>query len=68
MKREQEIEVVVGPDGEVTINVRGGSGKSCLDATKFLEEGLGLVGRRNLLPEYHAKDQVRQQLGKRRPS
>ena len=37
----QEIEVVIGKDGQVQIQVRGVSGMKCLDLTRELEEALG---------------------------
>jgi hypothetical protein len=37
----QEIEVVIGKDGEVQIQVRGVKGTKCLALTKELEEALG---------------------------
>lgn len=37
----QEIEVVIGKNGEVQIQVRGVHGTKCLALTKELEEALG---------------------------
>jgi hypothetical protein len=37
----QEIEVVIGKDGQVQIQVRGVQGMKCLELTKELEEALG---------------------------
>jgi len=37
----QEIEVVIGKDGQVQIQVRGVQGTKCLTLTKELEEALG---------------------------
>jgi hypothetical protein len=37
----QEIEVVIGPDGKVQLQVRGVNGLKCLELTKELEEALG---------------------------
>lgn len=37
----QEIEVVIGKDGQVQIQVRGVKGMKCLELTKELEEALG---------------------------
>jgi hypothetical protein len=37
----QEIEVVIGKDGQVQVQVRGVKGTRCLDLTKELEEALG---------------------------
>ncbi len=37
----QEIEITIGPDGQVQIQVRGVQGTKCLEITKELEEALG---------------------------
>lgn len=37
----QEIEVVIGKDGQVQLQVRGVKGLKCLELTKELEEALG---------------------------
>ncbi len=37
----QEIEVTIGKDGQVQIQVRGVQGLKCLEITKELEEALG---------------------------
>ncbi len=41
MSRKQDIEIVITPKGEVTFQVKGVKGGSCLDETKFLEQALG---------------------------
>ncbi|MGE0546804.1 MAG: DUF2997 domain-containing protein [Kofleriaceae bacterium] len=38
---KQDIEIVISPKGEVTFEVIGVKGASCLDETKFLEAALG---------------------------
>lgn len=48
----QEIEVFIGRDGQVRIEVRGVKGTSCLDLTKDLEAALGgQVESREMTPE-----------------
>lgn len=37
----QEIEVTIGKDGQIQIQVRGVKGTKCLELTKELEEALG---------------------------
>lgn len=37
----QEIEVIVHPDGNVKLHVRGAPGAQCLDLTADLEKALG---------------------------
>jgi hypothetical protein len=39
--RKQDIEIVISPKGEVTFQVKGVKGGSCIDETKFLEQALG---------------------------
>lgn len=39
--RKQDIEIVINQKGEVTFQVKGVKGGSCLDETKFLEAALG---------------------------
>jgi Protein of unknown function (DUF2997) len=38
---KQDIEIVINAKGEVTFQVKGMKGGSCLDETKFLEQALG---------------------------
>lgn len=37
----QEVEIIIGKDGQVQVHVRGIHGASCLDLTSPLEEALG---------------------------
>jgi hypothetical protein len=37
------IEVVVSPQGETTIQTKGYAGGNCLQASKFLEQALGVA-------------------------
>jgi hypothetical protein len=39
--RKQDIEIVINAKGEVTFQVKGMKGGSCMDETKFLEAALG---------------------------
>jgi hypothetical protein len=39
--RKQDIEIVINTKGEVTFEVKGVKGGSCLAETKFLEQALG---------------------------
>jgi hypothetical protein len=41
MSRKQDIEIVINAKGEVTFEVKGVKGGSCLAETKFLEQALG---------------------------
>lgn len=55
----QHIQIDIGPDGGIRIEAQEFSGPDCEQATAFLEEALGQVGRRNLKPEYHTRRTVR---------
>jgi hypothetical protein len=37
----QEVEIIIGKDGQVQVQVRGVQGKACLILTEGLEEALG---------------------------
>ncbi|MEW6279297.1 MAG: DUF2997 domain-containing protein [Candidatus Eremiobacterota bacterium] len=55
----QEVQVIIGPDGQVKIEVNGVKGMSCLDVTAELEKALGTVKNRELTPEAHEQVEVR---------
>jgi DUF2997 family protein len=39
--RKQDIEIVINAKGEVTYQIKGVKGSSCMDETKFLDQALG---------------------------
>jgi hypothetical protein len=47
------IEIIIGITGEIQIDAVGFKGPDCEKATKFLEEALGVVGKKVKKPEYH---------------
>jgi hypothetical protein len=49
-----KIEVIVSPQGEVTVETTGFKGKSCQDATRQLEQALGVVAGEQKKPEFYA--------------
>ena len=54
MAEKKELEITIGPDGEVQVLVKCIKGGSCVDETKFLEEALGgKVESRELTSEYY---------------
>jgi hypothetical protein len=59
------IEIIIGPAGEIQIDAVGFKGPDCEQATKFLEEALGVVGQKVKKPEYHqqARKGCEQKLG-----
>jgi len=55
MKSNEHIVVWINAEGGITIDAVGFTGKSCEDATRFLEEGLGTVGRKQRGRDYYRK-------------
>ncbi|HBB35819.1 MAG TPA: hypothetical protein DDZ80_08455 [Cyanobacteria bacterium UBA8803] len=53
MAEYQKIEYRIGKDGKITETVIGATGASCMETTKGLEQALGAVEDRELLPEYY---------------
>jgi hypothetical protein len=49
------IEIIIGPSGEIQIDAVGFKGPDCEQATKFLEEALGVVGQKTKKPEYYQR-------------
>jgi hypothetical protein len=47
------IDVIVSPKGETTLQTKGYSGVDCQQASRFLEEALGLVAADRNTPEYY---------------
>ncbi len=47
------IEIIVSPTGEIQIDAVGFKGADCEQATRFLEEALGITKGRVKKPEYH---------------
>ena len=62
---QKRIEIVVNPEGAVSIKAVGFSGVSCKDATRDLERALGVAGRETLLPEYFNRTSTGEQLRQR---
>jgi hypothetical protein len=58
------IEVVVSPKGETTVQTRGYSGADCLQASKWLEQALGIATSDNKTVEFYqpavAEEQIEQ--------
>ena len=49
----REMEITIDRDGNVKVRVRGVKGAECVEFTKWLEEGLGEVEKRELTPDYY---------------
>jgi hypothetical protein len=56
------IEVIVSPQGEVTLQTKGYAGRDCLQASKFLEQALGVVTNDQKTTEFYQTETARQQL------
>lgn len=57
MAVKQELEISIGPDGNVQIEVKGVKGGNCTDITKEIEEALGVVSAREYTSEYYQQEQ-----------
>ena len=56
------IEITVSPEGATSIKTSGFTGSSCRDATRDLEQALGMAGREHLLSEYFAHNESHDRL------
>jgi len=59
------IEIIIDTAGEIQIDAVGFKGPDCEKATAFLEQALGVVGRKVKKPEYHQRTNTmnRQRIG-----
>jgi len=48
------IEVIVSPTGETTVQTKGYAGADCIQASKFLEDALGLKTSDRLTGDFYA--------------
>lgn len=53
----QELEIVIGRDGQVTVSVKGARGTECLALTRMLEEQLGDLVMREHTPEFYSSSE-----------
>ena len=56
MSKKEELEISIPHTGEVTINVIGAKGASCIDMTKELEESLGILKSMEKKSEYYQQE------------
>jgi hypothetical protein len=56
------IEVTVSPQGAVTVQTRGYVGADCLQASKFLEQALGVATADSKTAEYYTTTDTTQQV------
>lgn len=55
------IEVIVSPTGEATVQTKGYVGGDCFQASKFLENALGVRTADRKTAEYYQAEQVQSQ-------
>jgi len=56
------IEVTVSPQGEITVQTRGYAGTGCLQASKFLEQSLGVTLSDKKTAEFYQQEVTEQRL------
>jgi hypothetical protein len=56
------IEVTVSPRGEVTVQTKGYAGADCLQASKFLEQALGVTAAESKTAEFYQGQAAEQAL------
>ena len=54
--KQPTVEVSVSPQGEITVEAEGYTGSTCEEATRFLEEALGLPGKRTRKAEFYRRE------------
>jgi hypothetical protein len=54
----EELEVVIGPDGELQVLTRGIKGKKCMDYIRQLAQALGRVKESRPTEEYYEAEVV----------
>jgi hypothetical protein len=57
----KQIEIIVGPDGKTTVQTKGFAGASCREASRFLEQTLGVVEHEKFTSEFYLAGEVRQE-------
>jgi hypothetical protein len=61
MSSKERIDVWISPEGAITLDAVGYTGSSCEEATRFLEESLGTVGRKQRTRDYYRRQKNQQQ-------
>ena len=56
------IEVVVSPQGQATVQTRGYTGGDCLQASRFLEQALGVVADERRTAEFYCATAAEQRV------
>jgi hypothetical protein len=61
MNSKERIDVWISPEGAITLDAVGYTGSTCEEATRFLEESLGTVGRKQRTRDYYRRQKTQQQ-------
>jgi len=61
MSTKERIDVWISPEGAITLDAVGYTGSTCEEATRFLEESLGTVGRKQRTRDYYRRQKNQQQ-------
>lgn len=61
------IELIVSPDGSSRVETKGFAGDECQQASRFLEQALGMKQREQLTPEFHRQDTRQSQQARHQP-
>jgi hypothetical protein len=56
------IEVLISPKGETTVRTKGYAGSDCLQASKFLEQALGVATHDQKTAEFYQVAQKHQEI------
>ena len=56
------IEVVVSPKGETTVQTKGYAGSDCLQASRFLEQALGVSAAESKTAEFYETAPIEQRV------
>lgn len=56
------IEVIVSPTGETTVQTKGYVGSECQQASKYLEQALGIATADRPTAEFYSTNETRQQV------
>ena len=60
MNSKERIDVWISLEGAITLDAVGYTGSSCEEATRFLEESLGTIGRKQRTRDYYRRQKNRQ--------
>ena len=60
-----EVEIVITPEGVVTVEAIGAVGAGCLDLTRALEDALGQVESRSCKTEFYEQAEAGEQVAQR---